>query len=55
MGKKFKVSRNGNMMLTRSKNKKIFSVTNFDYMDKRSEYFKVLAWNTKLRKFDIPA
>ena len=43
------------MMLTRSKNKKIFSVANFDYLDEKQEYFKILAWTTKLKKFDVPS
>lgn len=55
MGRKFKESQNGNMMLTRSKNKKIFSVANFDYLDDKQEFFKILAWTTKLKKFDVPS
>jgi hypothetical protein len=34
MGRKFKESRNGNMMLTRSKNKKLISLVNFDLLDR---------------------
>lgn len=35
MGRKYLVSKNGNMMFTRSKNKKIFSITSFDYLEKK--------------------
>jgi hypothetical protein len=56
MGRKYFPSSNGNMQLTRSKDKKIFSITNFDKHDKNGAFFKILAWSkTKtmnLKPFD---
>ena len=51
MGRKFFQSKTGNMILTRSKDKKIISLTNFDCNDPDGEYFKTLAWTNKLRVF----
>lgn len=51
MGRKFFQSINGNMTLTRSKDKKIISLTNFDVSNPHGEYFKTLAWTNKLRIF----
>lgn len=51
MGKKFFPSRDGNMTLTRSKDKKVFSVINFDQENKLGEYFKLMAWTNKLDPF----
>lgn len=51
MGRKFFPSQNGNMVLTRSKDKKIVSLTNFDKNDKNGQYFKVMAWTNKLKRF----
>jgi hypothetical protein len=51
MGRKFFPSKNGNMMLTRSKDKKIISLTNFDESNPEGEYFKTLAWTNKLKIF----
>jgi hypothetical protein len=51
MGRKFFSSENGNMVLTRSKDKKIISLTNFDPYDDHGKYFKIAAWTIKLKKF----
>jgi hypothetical protein len=51
IGRKFFPSKNGNMMLTRSKDKKIISLTNFDESNPDGEYFKTHAWTNKLKKF----
>jgi len=52
MGRSYFPSEKGNMMLTRSKDLKIISVTNFDMNDKNGEFFKILAWTNKLKKFE---
>lgn len=54
MGRKFYPSRNGNMVLQRSKDKKVVSITNFDATSPTEEYFKTLAWTNKLKKFETP-
>lgn len=51
MGRKFFPSENGNMVLTRSKDKKIISLTNFNEWDDNGQYFKISAWTIKLKKF----
>jgi hypothetical protein len=51
MGRKFLPAGQGNMVLTRSKDKKIISVTNFIKDDPDRNYFKTLAWTSKLRPF----
>ena len=51
MGRTFMPSKNGNMVLTRSKDKKIVSLTNFNRDHKGGKYFKVLSWTNKLKKF----
>jgi hypothetical protein len=51
MGRKFIPAGNGNMVLTRSKDKKIISVTNFDKDALDADYFKTLAWTSKLKPF----
>ena len=48
MGRNFFPSKNGNMMLTRSRDKRRFSLTNFDPNDPNKEYFKTLSWTTSL-------
>ena len=42
------------MVLTRSKDKKVISLTNFDEFDQRKEYFKIQAWTIKLQKIVPP-
>jgi hypothetical protein len=51
MGRKYFPAKNGNMMLTRSKDKKVISLVNFDRDNEMGEYFKVLAWTNKLKMF----
>jgi hypothetical protein len=51
MGRKFSAAGNGNMVLTRSKDKKIVSVTNFDQDASDRLYFKTMAWTSKLKPF----
>ena len=53
MGRKYKEPKNGNMMLTRSKDKKLISLVNFDISDKNEKIFKILAWTVKLIKYDL--
>jgi len=53
MGRKFFPSQDGNMTLTRSKDKKIISLVNFNEKDKLGNFFKVLAWTCKLKAFNI--
>jgi hypothetical protein len=48
MGRNFFPSQNGNMMLTRSRDKRRISLTNFDAKDPDGKYFKVMSWTTKL-------
>lgn len=54
MGRKFFHSCSGNMQLTRSKDKKIISLTNLDINNKNGQYFKIQAWTTKLKIYDTP-
>jgi hypothetical protein len=54
MGRLFTPSRQGNMVLQKSKDKKIVSVTNFNRGSETEEYFKTLAWTNKLKKFETP-
>jgi hypothetical protein len=54
MGRKFFKSENGNMVLTRSKDKKILSLTNFDKYDENEEFFKIQAWTIKLKPYCTP-
>lgn len=48
MGRKFTPIKNGNMTLTRSKDKKLISLVNFDLANKQDKIFKILAWTIKL-------
>lgn len=48
MGRNFFPSKNGNMMLTRSRDKRRISLTNFDPKDPDGKHFKVISWTTKL-------
>jgi hypothetical protein len=54
MGRKFFKSENGNMVLTRSKDKKILSLTNFDRYDENEQFFKIQAWTIKLKPYTTP-
>lgn len=53
MGRKFFLSQDGNMTLTRSKDKKVISLVNFNEKDKFGNFFKVLAWTCKLKPFAV--
>lgn len=53
MGRKFFPSKNGNMMLTRSRDKKLISLVSFDRDNMYNDHFKVLAWTTKLRPHPV--
>jgi hypothetical protein len=51
MGRKYFTANKGNMVLTRSKDKKVISLTNFDRENLKGDFFKVLAWTNKLKMF----
>ena len=53
-GRKFFKSEDGNMVLSRSKDKKLVSLTNFDRNDDRKQYFKLQAWTIKLKPYTTP-
>ena len=47
IGRKFYPSEKGNMRLTRSSDRLIISLVNFDEFSKEGEFFKVCAWSPK--------
>ena len=53
MGRSFFPSKNGNMTLTRSRDKSWISLVNFDRYNMSGDYFKLMAWTTKLVKVDV--
>jgi len=53
MGRKFFPSKDGNMTLTRSRDKSLISLLNFDRHNMFGDYFKLLAWTTKLVSVDV--
>ena len=53
MGRKFFPSKEGNMTLTRSKDKSLISLLNFDQLNKFGDYFKLLAWTIKLVPYEV--
>jgi len=53
MGRRFFSSQEGNMTLTRSYDKKLISLANFEHKHEHKEYFKIKAWTTKLGAFDL--
>jgi hypothetical protein len=53
MGRRFFSSQDGNMTLTRSYDKKLISLANFEQEHANKEYFKIKAWTTKLGAFDL--
>ena len=53
MGRNFIPSHKGNMTLTRSMDKKLVSLVNFDRDDNFGQYFKVLAFTVKLEKYEL--
>ena len=52
MGRRFFSSQDGNMTLTRSYDKKLISLANFEQAHANKEYFKIKAWTTKLGAFE---
>ena len=54
MGRRFFSSQEGNMTLTRSYDKKLISLANFERNHVNKEYFKIKAWTTKLGAFKDP-
>ena len=44
---------NGNMTLTRSRDKRVVSLVNFDRHDPFGDYFKLMAWTIKLKPWPI--
>lgn len=53
MGRSFFKSGNGNMVLTRSRDKRVVSLVNFNRQDPKGEYFKIMAWTIKLKLWDV--
>ena len=53
MGRTFFKSENGNMVLTRSRDKRVVSLVNFNRHDPNGEYFKLMAWALKLKTYNI--
>lgn len=54
MGRKFFESKEGNMTLTRSTDKRCISLVNFENDNKDDKFFKLMAWSIKLQPFPIP-
>lgn len=48
MGRKFMKPQGGNMSLTRSKDRKLVSITNFEKDNPNKDYFRIYAWSTKI-------
>lgn len=56
MGRKFMKPQGGNMSLTRSKDRKLVSITNFEQDNPNGDYFRIYAWSTKMfRRIDVSA
>ena len=53
MGGNFYKSKDGNMTLVRSRDKRLISVVNFERNSDQGKHFKVLAFTTKLKVFPI--
>jgi hypothetical protein len=51
MIRRFIPSKDGNMTLTRSTDKKVFSITNFDRYDPSDKFFLFQAWRINLKKW----
>ena len=54
MGRHYCQADEGQMKLTRSYDKSIISLTNFNGHDFKGQYFKVIAWTYKLGHYRIP-
>lgn len=53
MGRAFVPSLHGNMQFTRSRDKRLISIANFQRASPNGDHFKVLAWTTKLKPFEV--
>lgn len=54
MGRKFMKPKGGNMSLTRSKDRRLVSITNFEKDNAKGDYFRVYAWSTRmLRQVEV--
>ena len=53
MGRKLEAIGSANMLLTRSKDKKLISLANIDLDHPKGKIFKVLAWTIKLQKYEL--
>lgn len=51
MNHRFVESKDGNMTLTRSTDKKVFSIVNFDKYEPNEKFFKLNAWRINLNKW----
>jgi len=49
MNNRFQGSKDGNMTLTRSTDKKVFSIVNFDRYDSNDKFFNFHAWRMNLK------
>jgi hypothetical protein len=54
IGRKFIKSNNGNMMLTRSLDLSIVSLSSFDKFEVNGNYFSIKAWSVNLESFGMP-
>ena len=54
MGRKFMKPKGGNMSLTRSKDRRLISITNFEKDNPKGDCFRVYAWSTRmLRQVEV--
>lgn len=53
MGRNFSISKDGNMTLTRSRDKSLISLLNFDRQNQQGRFFKLLAWTVKLKPIPV--
>ena len=53
MGRNYTPSRNGNMMMVRSRDKSKITIVNFDRKHPDGKYFKILAFSTKLKPIPL--
>ena len=54
MGRKFMKPEGGNMKLTRSKDRRLISITNFEKDNMKGDFFRLYAWSTRmLRQIDV--
>lgn len=53
MGRRFMKPANGNMTLTRSRDKKLVSIVNFDREDQTGQVFKIMAFTIRLQRYEL--